>query len=1602
MNKYEHSIAHRILAAFLALVLVFGMIPITAVPTNAATTGVTIKVTDADGNSIEEVTVVYTIRSKSDAEDSVTGTNSTNSDGVVEVLESDQFVADDLTIEATVTKDGYAANELTKSDITSADQEFVVRLQATQTDTEPSEPDPTDATEPDSTEPTETDPVIKDIKLTAKTNLVYNGNPQELVELTGVKNGDKITWTVNGVASEAITYDETNEKPLSVPNGTNAGDYKVSVKVERDGCDPWTGDVSMEIAKADQSLKFNKYNDKGSAKVTISGKKELDFSATILLAFEGNKIGYNLNSTVGGIATIDVDGKLTIYDQGDVVVEAILPGNDNYNEAKVTYTLEISINSEDKLISFEYNNVAYTFGTNNGVVSEQTASKKYYNDANPTYEIVGEKHGLKINNKTGKVEIDNYSDLAKSLSDHDGTVHVTIKAHKQKQGWGRNEYRDDDAYYTITIKFAENGPSASDLTIEGTLGNNDWYTSDVTISAPDGYTIAINPNSFGKSVTIKDAGNEARYVYLRNSDGGIYAPIAVELKIDKAAPNAGNMSISYEQDSWFVRFTNWLFNKQNQVKVTFTVKDESVSGIDHINWYYNDESVDDGAEAEGLTAGVLSVEKKDDVYSATLVLNEDAAEQLRGKLSFTATDKAGNTSARKSDNYTIVYDTIAPVLTAADVSSLERATKYTTDDGMTFYGGSVVYSFTIDEANFYPECLEILVDGKKYDGEITWGENGSEHTGSIWLIDDGVHDVSVAFADYSGNLMTGDGVTDGKYKFPTIIIDTVAPVVELNVAAAKNVEVSTTDKHSYYDGNVEAMIWITETNFYEDCVEVTVNDSKLAAENISWSEELVDGKHQGTFTLSGDGDYKIEVTCTDKNRNYDIDNSAASVDNITIDTTNPVITVKYGNNIGKDRTYYQDAQTATVTITEHNFDPNGVTFNCTDENGSDVDCKYVYNHEENTDIYTYDITFTTEANYNFSVKCDDLAKNHADSNEGLFTVDATAPSIGKTTYNGQPGLVERILETITFGFYKSKVQVTVTGSDAVSGIQSFGYRYVVADGVSAVNKGGEGTVAATYDADGTPSATFEIPANFNGYVTVWAVDRSGNKSDEVTQKSENGVERVVVDNIAPTAQISYNEAVNIENGVSYYDGQINATVTITEANFYSNDVSIKVSKNGAQTTVTPHWTDRSTDVHVGTFTINGDGDYVVEITYADKSGNTMAKYTSNQMTIDTEILAPEITINGNDGDGKAYKDDVVPSIHFEDTNLDSYEVTLVRTNFGSKNVDVTDRFVGNAVKVQENVGDGTFNTFEKIAENDGIYKLTVRMRDKAGHIAETSVTFTVNRFGSVYEYNDYLIGLIANGGAYVTRVTDDLVIYEYNADKLVSGSLVIEITCDGKPLDHVIYEATPEINDTVAVGDSGWYQYQYTISKDNFAMDGVYKISVSSKDATGNMPENSNYKDMGIVFYVDSTCAEITSVVGLENNIVNATEQVVKYTIFDTMGIKSIKIYVDGELVDEITEFSDDWSNYVGTFVLSEKSTAQDVRIVVEDLSGNITDTSAEDFTSAYEFNHSVTVSTNVFVRWYANKPLFWGSIAGVAVLVAALWIFLVAKNKKKEEVAVK
>lgn len=887
-------------------------------------------------------------------------------------------------------------------------------------------------------------------------------------------------------------------------------------------------------------------------------------------------------------------------------------------------------------------------------------------------------------------------------------------------------------------------------------------------------------------------------------------------------------------------------------------------------------------------------------------------------------------------------------------------------------------------------AVQDFADRAKFTASITLpGEQARQLRGSI----------AFTATDKYGN--ESKKLTDSGY---VLVVDTVSPVITAEYSPPDN----SFGGKLYYNKALTATFTVAESNFFsEDVIVMLAKDEEepIRVEPV-WTDLSAD-VHEGTYVIeapdshANDGDYVFTVSYTDRSGNAMEEYTS---DIFVIDTILPVIEVQYDNGSpvntladgqGMTRKYFPAQLSATLTITEHNFNPEDIEYSiaAADVAGNPLDADALYRvtgWSSDGDVNTATIVFPGDANYTFDIAYTDLALHEmADYPTEYFTVDTSMPETPEVTYSAS--VLDIILANISFGFYNAQMTVNVTAVDRISGVHGFVYSYLKADGVSTVNAElaeqpieeaqisfSEGGAAATASFQ-ISQAALAAGNQFNGTVRVRATDRAGNQTDDLQDGK-----RIVVDNIAPTATVEYNMPVQEVDNISYYDGDINATVTIQEANFYSEDVTISVTRDGAPYTVTPVWNDNGTDVHTGNFTLTQDGDYFVEINYADKSGNTMQQYLSEQMTIDTQIEEAVITVNGMEGDGKAFKDEVVLEVSFEDTNFEDYEILLTRTNFANKNMDVTEQFVGGRVTTNALGGSGRFDTFLKTPENDGIYTVKVSLSDRAGHTVEKTVTFTVNRYGSVYEYSDYLVNLIKDGGAYIQRMEEDLLITEYNADRLVSQSIDIEISRDGKPLENCDYTVIPQSNETAEAENKNWYQYQYIIPKENFSSDGVYKISVSSTDQTGNTPENTNYEDKTILFRVDSTAPEINSITGLESAIVNATSLEIKYTIYDTIGLESVAVYLDGKEKENITDFAEDAQNYYGSLLLTENPQARRVRLVVKDLAGNVTDTDAENFISAFAFTPFVTISTNAVVRWYADKALFWGSIGGAAAVVGS------------------
>lgn len=544
---------------------------------------------------------------------------------------------------------------------------------------------------------------------------------------------------------------------------------------------------------------------------------------------------------------------------------------------------------------------------------------------------------------------------------------------------------------------------------------------------------------------------------------------------------------------------------------------------------------------------------------------------------------------------------------------------------------------------------------------------------------------------------------------------------------------------------------------------------------------------------------------------------------------------------------------------------------------------------------------------------------------------------------------------------------------------------------------------------------------------------SSDKTAEYT--AQNDADRAIdiaftVDNKNPVVSVSYDN--NTATNDKYFNAYRTATITVVEHNFSTaasriiyKRTSTKDGSNIAEPTVSS-WS-RKGNTYTATIKYNADGDYTFDMQVIDKAGNKdkgvkFSGTAAKDFTVDTTIAKPSIKGVEN---GKSYKGSVLPSISFNDINIANSEIKLLRTRKNEINKDVTSDFI----KISKNAKGGSFTaneeTFKKLQENDGIYTLSVNISDKAGNKSSQTVKFTVNRFGSVYALNKYLVNDLNN--SYVQSIDNNLVITEYNPDKLVKGTLEVVVTRDGSPVEFGDGQLTvnPVVNSTVQIGQSGWYQYNYTISKDLFtddngkAIDGIYKIYIASEDEVGNKSENINYKDADVIFRLDTTAPSLKSVSGLEKSVVNATKLDVSYEIFDSIGIKSIDVYYVNEngidSVDHIRSkdskeenvagYIEDVTSYSGKFTIGECS-KENVRFVITDLAGNVTDTGdsnnkAVNFdSSSLEFNSTITVSTNPFTRWYAHTVLFWCSIAAIAVAIGACGFAVATKLRKREEKA--
>lgn len=532
---------------------------------------------------------------------------------------------------------------------------------------------------------------------------------------------------------------------------------------------------------------------------------------------------------------------------------------------------------------------------------------------------------------------------------------------------------------------------------------------------------------------------------------------------------------------------------------------------------------------------------------------------------------------------------------------------------------------------------------------------------------------------------------------------------------------------------------------------------------------------------------------------------------------------------------------------------------------------------------------------------------------------------------------------------------------------------------------------------------------------LYYINGSKTAEPEASHYTGDANDDFTIDQTKPVVSVVFDN--NSARNEKYFSAGRTATITVTEHNFNPElSVAMTAENATAGADAKEGWTQNG-DVWTKTVTFDPqDAVCKFSITVTDLAGNECpdkdVDYGSSAAPREFVIdqVNPALEITGTNA--SPYADACAPGFTAHDTNMSTeYTMTLTRTVRASRNANVSDRFLPrNSVTVTGTDINAVFNTITEEAENDGIYILDVTVMDMAGNSTQADSTFTVNRHGSFYIFNEALADVV--NAKYVQKADGSYQVTEYNASPLVADSVKIEIYRDGQ----LVTTLTPAVGAGV-IGASGLYEYTYDLPAEYFAQNGRYKVALSSLDEAKNESDNTKLDDALLEFTVDSVAPEITMIKGLEKGIVNAKELTFSAAVMDTYGIASVQILVDGKVVKEyVTQEAYDALKAGGQALdheyavltntldvgveckLLESSSRQHVVIAVTDMAGNVTQTDSKDFAPSYDFHENVLVSTNFWARYIHNV---WALVAtGVVILALAGGIWYVTAKKKKEHTA--
>ena len=506
----------------------------------------------------------------------------------------------------------------------------------------------------------------------------------------------------------------------------------------------------------------------------------------------------------------------------------------------------------------------------------------------------------------------------------------------------------------------------------------------------------------------------------------------------------------------------------------------------------------------------------------------------------------------------------------------------------------------------------------------------------------------------------------------------------------------------------------------EESMKINYQDTGLTKGSTlgEWTIEEMDGNlvtkmSRVVYVTSNSNDIVVSLNFTDNAGNtFEKDQTAT----FSIDRTAPVIGISYDNNSADSRytDIYKDNRTATITVTERNFDPDKVEIKLTNTDGvipQVVGWKEIAVAEgENPDGTKHQATvlFAEDGDYTLTVNSLDMADNKAEQVENAFTIDKT-PAVVSVAYdnndarNGNYYNAQRIatITVVEHNFDPSRIVITGTAADpeAAPGFPAL----VGALNWSTSQEHGKDTHVATITYSADARYTFDVAFT----------DMAGNLTDNYPG------DEFYVDTKAPVVQIA-----GVTN-TGAYNGDVAPIITATDTNYdFGRDVAISLTaanKDGLLDYLkTVAAAERGQTVTYSNFKVEQvvDDIYTLTASATDMAGNTSAPVT---VVFSVNRFGSVYDLSQlQDINGKYVKS--VGDIVFTETNVDPLDHSSILLKL-YKNGTPADLVEGKDYTVTETGGSGlwsryTYTINKNLFTDDARYSVTVYSVDKASNINE--------------------------------------------------------------------------------------------------------------------------------------------------------------------------------------------------------------------------------------------------------------------------------------------